>query len=204
MGICSKISRDLLADCASSPTVGIEQWIVLINRSDIAANGLVFDPLLPNSLITAINLRPGTTGYLFGSENSSKQVISVGVSVEVPDTDNNGFRHTISGIRISDPSELGVDELNKIVFGVDVIAIIETKYKGTENKYAYQVFGINQGLTITADSARNSNENSGVFILNLATPANATEPYAPAIYRNTDYSTSQTTFNNKFAGPTTP
>ncbi len=193
--VCAKISKNIVRNCDDKPVAGMEQRLVLINCDDLPASGITFSADYPNSLIEAISLNNGKTGY---EVTGIKQIMKFSNALEVNDEGENGIPHNITGIRFYDPSEEARDEINKFIGGARVYAILETKWKGIENKYAFKFFGIKFGLEIS-ELTEASAENDGTVVMSLKTPNGFKEPYLPHIYRDTDYTTSLTTFNNKFA-----
>jgi hypothetical protein len=194
-GICAKIGQDILRECDNKPVLGIEQRLVLINTEDLPATGITFDTTLPSSLITQLQLATGKTGY---EVQGIKQIMNYTNSLEASEDSDNGVIQSLAGIRIYDPSETIRDEVNKFVAGAKVYAVLERKWKGTDNKHAFLFFGLKFGLELT-ELTDNSNENDGTIVMTLSTPSGFKEPYLPHIYRDTDYATSLTAFNNKFA-----
>ena len=193
--ICEKIAKDIARSCDNKPVAGMEQRLVLINCDDLKASGIEFDATYPNSLITAINLNGGTIGY---EVQGIKQIMNFTNSLELNDEGEDGVTHSIAGIRIYDPSEEIRSEVNKFIGGAMVFAVLETKWKGVDNKQAFKFFGLKYGLKL-AELTEASKENDGTVVMTLKTPSGFKEPYLPHIYRDTDYETSLTAFNNKFA-----
>lgn len=193
--ICAKISKNIVRNCDDKPVAGMEQRLILINCDDLPASGIDFDANYPNSLITAINLNGGTTGY---EVQGIKQIMKFSNALEKNDEGEDGVPHSITGIRFYDPSEEARDEINKFIGGARVFAVLETKWKGIENKYAFKFFGLKFGLELS-ELTEASAENDGTVVMSLKTPNGFKEPYLPHIYRDTNYTTSLTTFNNKFA-----
>lgn len=195
MSICENISADILRDCTNKPVRGIEQSLVLINVDDLPASGITFDGTNPSSLITALSLASGKTGYKI---DGIKNIMNYTNSFENGEDAESGVMHSIAGIRINDPSAAIRAEINKFIGGAKVFAVLERKWKGTNNASAFLFFGLKFGLELT-ELADASNENDGTTVLTLSTPTGDKEPYLPHIYLDTDYDTSKTTFNNKFA-----
>ena len=195
MNICAKMGQDVLRSCDNKPVKGIEQRLVLINTEDLPATEISFDATLPSSLITHLQLASGKTGY---EVQGIKQIMNYTNSIEVSEDSENGVKHSLAGIRIYDPSETTRNEVNKFIAGAKVYGVLERKWKGEDNAHAFLFFGLKFGLELT-ELVDSSNENDGTIVMTLSTPAGFKEPYLPHIYRDTDYQTSLTAFNNKFA-----
>ena len=190
---CQKIAEDFLYNCDNRTVQGMEQKLILINEADLSASGITFDATYPNSLITAINLNTGTSGF---EVQGIKQIMNFTNTLVAEEASEDGVTHSITGIRIYDPSEEIRNEINKYIAGATVYAVIERKWKGTDNKHAFLFFGLKFGLTVselTEDSAE------GTIVMSLSTTGGQKEPYLPHVYRDTDYATSKAAFDNKFA-----
>ncbi|GFR80620.1 hypothetical protein ElyMa_002319400 [Elysia marginata] len=194
MGVCSKISADILKSCDNPSVQGMKQRIVLINTEDLPATGITFDSTNPATLITKIQLEKDKTGYEVEGIN---QIMSFNNTMEVSEDSFNGVKHTLTGIQITDPSETARNEINKFIKGANVYAVLERNWKGINNEHAFLFFGLKFGLEVS-ELTESAKENGGAIVLSLSTPSGFKEPYLPHIYRDTDYATSLTTFNNKF------
>lgn len=192
---CSQIGQDILRSCDNKPVLGIEQRLVLINVADLPATGITFDADMPSSLITQLQLALDKSGY---EVQGIKQIMNYTNSLEASEDSDNGVLHSLAGIRIYDPSETIRNEVNKFIGGAKVYAVLERKWKGVDNKHAFLFFGLKFGLELS-ELTDSSNENDGTIVMTLSTPSGFKEPYLPHIYRDTDYATSLTAFNNKFA-----
>lgn len=195
---CAKIGKNIIYDCNNRSVAGIEQRLVLINEQDLAASGITFDATYPNSLITQINLLPTKVGY---EVQGIKQIMNYTNSLVADENTEDGVKHSITGIKIYDPSEIIRDEINKYIAGAKVYAVLERKWKGVDNKHAFLFFGLKFGLMI---SEMKDESADGVISISLSTYGKFKEPYLPHIYRDTDYATSLTAFNNKFAASGSP
>lgn len=190
--ICNKVAEDILYDCDNRPVAGIEQRLVLINEADLPASGITFDATYPNALITGIALKPGKVGYEI---QGIKQIMNYTNSLVADEASEDGVKHSITGIKIFDPSEEIRNEINKYVAGSKVYAVLERKWKGIDNKHAFLFFGLKFGLMI---SELKDESADGIIQISLSTLGANKEPYLPHIYRDTNYATSLTAFNNKF------
>ena len=193
MSICAKISQDVAFDCDNPPVSGIEQKIILVNRDDI--ENVVYDATSPGELITDITLKTGTTGYEI---QGIKQVMGYSNTLVTEENSLNGVTHSIDGIRFYDPSVESQKTINDFINGANVVAIVEKKWKGVDSANSFKVFGLVHGLEIT-DLTDNSRENDGTSVITLSTPSGYKEPKVPHQLLETDYATTKTAFDNKFA-----
>lgn len=193
MSICAKIGENIVYDCNNRSVQGIEQRLILINEADLLASGITFDATLPNALITGLELVAGKIGY---EVEGIKQIMNYTNSLVADENAEDGVKHSITGIKFYDPSEKARNEINKYVAGAKVYAVLQRKWKGIDNKHAFLFFGLKFGLMI---SEMKDDSADGVISISLATSGKFKEPYLPHIYRDTDYATSLTAFNNKFS-----
>lgn len=193
MSACAKIGKDIAYNCNNRSVQGIEQRLILINEADLSASGITFDPLLPNALITGLQLNPGKVGF---EVQGIKQIMNYTNSLVTDENTEDGVKHSITGIKIFDPSEEIRNEVNKYIAGAKVYAVLERKWKGIDNKHAFLFFGLKFGLML---SEMKDDSVDGVISISLATVGKFKEPYLPHVFRDTDYATSLTAFNNKFS-----
>ena len=200
---CNEISAEILRDCSNLPTANLEQKVLLIAASDLAASGITFDVTNPNSLITDIALTTAEVGFLVEGV-MNKTWINNGNTFVNPADGTPGFIHMLSGIRILDPDHAMRDQINKLaVGGATVYAVVERKWKGTDSDDAFLFLGLKYGLVIPDGGIiDNSNENDGTLVISLQTPEGFKEPYLPHVFLDTDYATTATAvWTNKLVGP---
>jgi hypothetical protein len=191
--ICNKISENIVYDCDNRPLVGIEQRLVLINENDLDRIATTFDVTYPKALITNIGLKVGKIGFEI---TGIKQIMNFTNSLVSDEASEDGVKHSITGIKINDPSEKIRNEINKYIGGSKVYAVLERKWKGEDNKYAFLFFGLHYGLSITELKDESV---GGAMQISLSTPGSMKEPNLPHIFRDVDYATSLTAFENKFS-----
>ena len=191
--ICNEIGKNIIYNCNNKPIAGIEQRLVLINKADLDSLGITLDEFYPNALITGIELKPDKIGYEI---QGIKQIMNYTNSLVTDENTDDGVKHSITGIKIYDPSEQIRDEVNKYIGGAEVYAVLQRKWKGVNNAHAFLFFGKEFGLTL---SELKDESADGVISISLSTPGKAKEPYLPHVYRDTDYATSLTAFNNSFS-----
>lgn len=190
-----ELSLGIVLDCDNEPRAGVEQELVLVNVTDADSTAITYNATNPDSLMTGFSCKTGKVGFLI---DGIKNLIAPNTEAEYPEDKKNGFRHSVS-FRVLDPSQEVRDQVNKMNSGALFHAFVERKWKGTNSKDAFLCYGIKYGLEATA-IVENPNENNGAIIVTLTTPADVLEPYLPHVLLDTDYATTQTAFNNKFAG----
>ncbi len=189
---CGKIISDFLVGCADVIKGGIEQSIVLINRTDIDKSASVVDTdvLTGKHTITSLVLNTGTTGYVIEGIGN-KQIFSAGYTLNNADDQPNDFTHTLA-LRLFNCTEASAALVNSLALGADLVAVVKNK------SGCFEILGYDGGLKVS-EASKNSAENKGSVVFTLSSSANDTEPYVPYQYLDTDTATTQAAYDNKFA-----
>ena len=187
------ITADILFDCLNSSTAGLETNVLLINRKQIDYSAVTFDATV-TSLMTNFQLLSGNTGYLLQGVKQNQSGASEIVQKEFS---SNKVKHTFSGV-VLNPTAENIEQLNLMNDGGEFVAIVERKFKGEDNDDAFLVFGFHLGLYLTT-MTYNTNENDGVIQFTLESADGSEEPRLPYVLLETDYATTKTAFDNKFA-----
>lgn len=186
------LTSDILLNCDTPTVAGIENTVVLINRDDIDRTATTFSTTNPN-LMTNLALKTGKKGF---KVEGIKQILSAGFELVVGDYVNR-FTHRFSGSILNLDSET-LNTLNELGGGANLIAVIETRYKGSDSKEPYKVLGYSQGLELST-ATWSSNENEGTIQIELTSVEGREEPVVPFTLLETDYDTTKTAFDNSFA-----
>lgn len=149
-------------DCASAPVGGMLDNITLINKADYDLATVTYKTT-DNMVIEALVKAVGKDAYTFSF---------------VPETTN--ATATRAGINMYDHSIVGninasSNAIRKALMDMDggrYVAIVENMNPVAEMKF--QVYGVDSGLTMTALTV-DTNANSGVVALTLASSANSKE-----------------------------
>jgi len=191
MECSNKITTEVLYSCLDAPIMGVENAsIVLINKEDIDESASTSD----GAKCTAIVLKSGATGYKF--EVAKSDLISASSAFAPSSEDIQGHTHTVS-LRIMNPNAEAAERFNELQNG-RFVAVVETRYKGTDQLDAFKVYGRHAGLEMSEGTV-NTNENSGSLVFSLATKEGTVEPYPYNIFIETDYATSKATYDSVFA-----
>tara|TARA_R110002049_G_scaffold309180_1_gene518127 strand:- start:16203 stop:16796 length:594 start_codon:yes stop_codon:yes gene_type:complete len=188
-----KLSADIQKDCDNKPIGGIEVDVVLINLSDIdkATSTLAATNDL---LITNLATNTGTSGYFVEgikqSQGASFELVKKEDSFDV-------FKHTFSGV-VLNPSVENKASLSSIASGERYVAIVEKKWKGEGQEDAFEVLGWDAGLEIS-EMTWNTKESDGIIKFVIASPDGNEEPRMTRNLLETNYATTKTAFDNKFA-----
>ncbi|KAF2518250.1 hypothetical protein E0W68_09505 [Flavobacterium salilacus subsp. salilacus] len=187
------LTADILFDCANAPIGGIEQNIVLINKNDIDLTATTIDGT-NRILVTNLQLKPGTTGYLLsGVKQSNGKAWELVKKENAPDK----FKHTFSGV-IFNPSATNKQQADELSKGAKYIAVVEQVWKGASSADAFEILGLTSGLELTT-MTNSSKENDNMIVFELSSADGFEETTMPKTLLETDYDTTKTAFENKFA-----
>lgn len=190
-----KISADILVDCDNLSISGLEADVILIPRSDFdrsastinAGNDILLDNLACKS---------GSTGFKL---EGVKQLHSTNMEFVPSEETVDKFRHTFRGVILT-PSAENRLQASKLAKGESYIVVVNRKWKGANDEDAFLVFGYDAGLYLT-EMTEASNENDGNILFALASKDTSLETEMPRNLLMTNYDTTLTAFNNKFATP---
>lgn len=191
--VCYNIGAHVQRLCTQPPLAQLVQKVLLIPEAALLASGITIDGTYDQALITDISTESGTQGWLIEGQ-ADKTWINHNNTFVNPADSSPGWTHMIEGLRIFDPSHEKRQEINKLATGGGrVFAIVERMWKGASSGDAFLFLGLKYGLTIPDGGIiDNSGENDGAMVITLQTPENCKEPYAPMVYLDIDYATTQT------------
>ena len=187
------ITDDLLYDCANAPVGGIEPNVLLFNVLDIDYTATTRDATNPD-IVTNFQLKTGKTGYLL---QGVKQVNNGASELVKKEFSSDKRKHTFNGVAFN-VSAAVKQQLNEMAKGGKYVVIVERKWKGLNNAEAFLIYGLDSGLELETE-VHNTNENDGVAQFALASADGYEERYLPSTVLETDYLTTKTAFDAKFA-----
>ena len=182
----NKLVKDLAFDCDET-VKGIELSLLLVNREDIDLGATQVE----GNHIKTFVLKSGKTAYKVDYAKESH--ISVSTKPEFSDDDFNGHKHSIV-LKIYGKDKEDYDQIDKLVSGASLVAIVQNKGKNLEN--TFDVYGYYIGLEATEGEGR---INGGVYTLTLSTPSKQKEPKTALRWLQTDYATTKGKFDNKLS-----
>lgn len=187
------LTQDILLDCDNPTSPGIEVNVMLINQSDIDLAATVIDPT-DKLLVTNLALKATATALVL---QGIKQINSASTELVKKETSSDKWRHVFTGVVLSLNKETkkAVQEMSE---GARLVAVIETKSKGAANADAFHILGLKMGLELNT-ATWSTAENDGTFQFELSSTENYEEPTVPHTLLETDYATTKTAFDNKFA-----
>lgn len=189
----TRLEKDIIFDCSNIPVAGIEKEILLINREDIDWAGTT----ITDNVITSLILKDSKKAFLLKALNDSHFTLS---SKPIIDKEGiNGHKHSL-GFRVYANDADAGKQIDALVQGASLVAVVENKAKGTSQKSAFDVLGLQVGLEVSSDSGgRDYKANDGVYMLSFATPDGQKEPRNVMKWLETDYQTTKEKFDNKLA-----
>lgn len=191
---CNEIlSADIQKDCLNKAIGGIEVNVVLIPFESIDKNASSL--LVGNKLVIQnLDLKAGKTGYYI---EGVKQSMGASFEMVAKDLNFNSYKHTFSGVVLS-PSAENKKSLSELASGSRYVAVVEKIWKGEEGDDAFEVLGWDVGL-IVQEMTWNTRESDGIIQFTLANTDGYEEPEMTRNLLETDYATTKTAFENKFA-----
>lgn len=192
--ICkSSILGDMVRDCDNPAMAGIEVNVILINRDEIDLATTTVSPT-NKLLVTNLGLLATKTGYLI---QGVKQIFSASAELVKKEMGVDKWKHTFTGVVLNMSAE-NLLQLQLMSEGANLVAVIETKFKGDAQKDAFHILGLGQGLEL-ATATWNSNENEGTVQIELSSVDGYEESTFVQTLLETDYATTKTAFDAKFA-----
>ena len=187
------LSADIQKDCSNKPIGGIEVSVVLIPMNYINKTTSTISPT-NKLLITDLATNTGTQGYFIdGIKQAQGAMFELVKKEETFDM----YKHSFAGV-VLNPSVANKLELSKLASGVRYVAVIEKKWKGQNSTEAFEVLGWDSGLVIS-EMTWNTKESDGIIKFVLSNEDGYEEPEMTRTLLETDYATTKTSFNNKFA-----
>lgn len=189
MECITALSKDLGYKCGTAIVKGVEKDVLLVNRADLDKAGITVN----ENVITTLVLKSEKTAYLMKYAKDTH--ISVSTKPVISDDDLNGHEHSIVIVIYGKTKEENA-EIDKLVAGGDLVAIVENKDQSGEGKHAFDVYGFRNGLVVSEGEGRT---NGGYYKLTMKTPTGQTEPENVLKWLETDYATTKARFDKKLA-----
>lgn len=188
-----KLAADIIKDCDNKPKGGIEVNVVLINFEDIDKGASTLDGT-NDLIITSLATKSGTTGY---SLEGVKQVNGASFEFVPKEETFDKYKHVFSGVILT-PSAANKKSIANVASGGRYVVVIEKRWKGADQEEAFEVLGWDSGLSITS-MVWNTKEADGAIKFELASTDGYEEDEMTRNLLETDYDTTLTAFNAKFA-----
>lgn len=188
-----KLTSDIQKDCDNKPKGGIEVGVVFINFDDIDKANSTLDGT-NDLIITNLQTKSGTTGYLL---EGIKQVNGASFELVKNEEGFDKYKHMFSGVVLA-PSAENKKALAEIASGGRYVVVVEKKWKGDAQADAFEVLGWDVGLVIST-VVWNTKESDGVIKFEMASEDGFEEPEMTRNNLETDYATTKTAFDGKYA-----
>lgn len=187
------ITADILFDCANPSVGGLETDVLLINADDINIATTTTDSTNKIKL-TNLALKATKTAFLL---QGVKQINGTSCELVKKEFGPDKFKHAFTGV-ILNPSAANKLQATHLSEGGKYVVVVEQKWKGASNADAFQVYGLKSGLELMT-LTYNSKENDGTISFTLESTEGFEEPTVPMTLLETDYATTKTAFDAKFA-----
>jgi len=186
------LTADILKNCNNRPKGGLEYDVVAILRDDVDWTATTFDANNP-LLCTNLQLKSGKSGYkIEGFKSTNKAFFE-----KATDDFGSFYKHKFTGMLVNQtPANRKAlyDLLNENRY----ILVVEKKWKGASNEGAFIFLGKDSGLVGNVHTY-GSDDSNGVEVFEIATIEGEGERYPAINVLETDYDTTKTAFDNKFA-----
>lgn len=187
------ITADILFDCDNPSVGGLETDVLLINAEDLNIATTTVSGT-NKILLTNLALKATKTAFLL---QGVKQINGTSYELVKKEFGPDKFKHMFTGV-ILNPSAANKLQATHLSEGGKYVVVVEQKWKGASNADAFQVYGLKSGLELMT-LTHNSKENDGTISFTLESTEGFEEPTVPMTLLETDYATTKTAFDAKFA-----
>ncbi len=184
---CENILKGLSAFDCDTPYGGTTGKVILVNYDDIKRDTLT----ITEGKLTALALNTGKKGVAFEGAGNNANIGSFTFS-----------QGTYGGGTYTHQLELrdfkGGADAYQFLEGLkqnNVVAIVETKYKGENNASAFTVYGLQAGMRLSGHEGTTEFSDGVISTFTLATDENSPEPMPPITLFATSYEATQTLVN---------
>ena len=181
--LCGEITKDIDIDCDNPLISGAKDELILINVNDL-------DSLVRNGVNTQIIenmvLASGKQAFKYEGKNNSIEPRSALVKQRYAEV----YDHeVIFKVFVNSPTVK--DELEKLAKG-SVIAIVQNNHKGAGGNAAYEIHGLDVGLSVLEmERVTLDADTQGAYNVTLRTPEESKEAHLPATFFLTDFTTTK-------------
>jgi hypothetical protein len=191
--LTDKLTANIAIDCLNLSIAGLESDVVVIPRSDFDRAASTVNAT-NDILLDLLACKAGSTGFIL---EGVKQLHSTNSEFVPSDETLDKFRHTFRGVILT-PSAANRLQASKLAKGESYVVVVNKKWKGANDADAFQVLGYDAGLYIT-EMTEGSKDNDAAILFTLGSKDSSLENEMPRNLLITNYATTLTAFNNKFA-----
>ena len=188
-----KLSADILKDCDNIAFGGLEVNAVIINFDDIDKAASTLDGT-NDLIITNLATKSGTSGF---SLEGVKQTNGASFEFVIREDTTDAYKHLFAGVVLT-PSADNKKRLDEMGSNGRYVVVVEKMWKGANQEDAFEVLGWDVGLEL-ATMVWSSKEGNGAVKFELASVDTFEEPKMTRNNLETDYATTKTAFDAKYA-----
>ncbi len=181
---CENILKGLKAFDCETAFGGTTGRVILINYDDINRSSVT----ITDGNVSALTLATGKKGVVFEGATNNANIGSFSFSQGTYGSGN--YTHTLE-LRDFKGGANAYSFLQGLKTN-NVVAIVETKYKGDNGECAYTVYGLNCGLQLSAHEGTTEFSDGVISTITLSTSESSPEPMQPINIFKTDYATTKT------------
>lgn len=148
MSYCDALIAKDIKDvtCASPAVKGFERLGVIVNRADIDFASVTFGTTAKN-VLTALPLKSGKKGFKI-EQSGATPFTGTTSSAEVG-TYRTSVNNNVTFVVLNNDAETA-DKVIDPALGGEFVVVLEMKDKGDSNKSAFRVYGLHNGLALSA------------------------------------------------------
>lgn len=159
-----RLAANISAACAEKSVKGLESNAWVINRDDIDFDECTRDAQNPN-IITSLVLKTGKRAYT--AFNPGKSPFTGTTTSLAEGTYTNKFTKTAAIVILDSGPDVAFKIIDPLANGSFVV-IFENKFKGTDKKNTFEIYGFEQGLSANAiDKDMYSEDTDGGWAVTL-------------------------------------
>lgn len=181
MGCADGIFKNIVSNCTTAKTAGLEATAYIFNRGD--ASFTFSNTQNKENTITAITMATGKKAY---KVQAFKKGINAGHSVVLADTRPDMYQQWVT----FEAFEVLAEDTNNITALNDVVIVVEIKHKTTTGEGVFIAYGVKGGLW-KAEDTLDWNADAGSRKVKLQSLGGNEEPYPYWIVFSTDYATTK-------------
>jgi len=181
MSVCSLITLGLSPDCDNPLIAGVNDRLILFNKSEVSSIGY---NVTNTEIVESITLTSAAVGYAFQGQNFSNEPSSRAVVGRYAKR----VEHQVDFLIFGESGAVKA-QLNKMLQG-KFVAVVQNNFEGTDGDAAFTMYGTTQGMQVMEmEQLKYDQETLGAYRISLKSYDQALEAKLPNAVHITDLST---------------
>lgn len=182
--VCSLISAGLSPDCDNPLIAGVNDRLILINKSEISS---ISYNVTNTEIIESITLASGKTGFVYQGQNFSNEPSSRAIVGRYAKR----IEHQVDFLVFGEGG--AVKKQLNLMMQAKLCAIVQNQFEASDGSAAFTFYGVQQGLQIAEmEQLKSDQETLGAYRVSLKSYDQALEAKLPNAIFITDFSTTKT------------